>query len=104
MRDKIANAKNTTWPADGLADKEVARVIENARRGVHMNNSKWFGVVRWSKDDIVAALKDAELPVTKQNIAKLREIVSGDGFEEYMVQCGWEFMNNALSYGDWDTE
>ena len=64
---------------------------------------KWFGKVKWCEEDLKNALEVQDIPVTKNNIAKLRSICESDEFTEYQIQAGWEYMYGKIGNGDgWD--
>lgn len=102
MRDKIANAKSTTWPADGYTCEEVQKIIADVKKGL---TEDCIITIRWCDEDLKGVLEDEGLPLTEHNIAKMRDIVSGTGFKQYMIQCGWAYMIDSIPCeDDWDRE
>lgn len=70
-----------------------------------MENTEWFGQVRWCEEDLKTALEAQGYPVTENNISKLYDICSSHWFTDHMIEAGWEYMYNWIGYEDgWDTE
>ena len=69
----------------------------------NINNSEWFGMVRWCEDDLKNALEVIGYPVTENNIARLLDVCNSHWFTDHMVAAGWEYMYDNIGYGDgWD--
>lgn len=68
-----------------------------------MENTEWFGQVRWCEEDLKNALEVQGYPVTENNIAKLYAVCSHHGFIDHMIAAGCEYMYNAIGDdGSWD--
>ena len=64
-----------------------------------------FSEVKWYEEDLANALECCDMPVTENNMEKLRNIVDCHWFVDYMIQAGFEYMYNAIGVGDgWDKE
>lgn len=66
-------------------------------------NDEYFGVVRWCKDDIEAALIDRGLPTTDNNIEKLYKLCNNHWFADAMIEVGWDYIYGMIEVEDgWD--
>ena len=73
------------------------------KRNGNNNMKKWFGEVKWNKEDLVNALEVQGYPATENNIKKLYDIVSSHWFKDYMIEMGWQYMYDHISIdGGWD--
>lgn len=64
---------------------------------------KWFGEVKWSKEDLENALEVQGYPVTENNVKKLHNMINNHWFTDYMIKMGWQYMYDNIGTGDgWD--
>lgn len=67
------------------------------------DNTEWFGIVRWCKDDLISALTDRGYPATEHNIATLYNLCNQHWFTDNMIETGWEYIYNKIdSECEWD--
>lgn len=55
-----------------------------------------FGIVVWSDDDIREKLKEHELPVTEENVEKVRDSYAARHIDDTMTEAGWEVLDSAV--------
>lgn len=64
---------------------------------------RWFGEVKWNKEDLANALEVQGCPVTENNIEKLYGFINNHWFTDYMIEMGWQYMYDHIGIGDgWD--
>lgn len=63
-------------------------------------NDEYFGVVRWHKADLESALEDHNIAVTENNIDKLFGLVNNHWFTDFMIERGWEYINEMFYMHD----
>lgn len=61
-----------------------------------MCKEDWFGIVRWCDDDIRTALEDAGKEVNDENVSKIRQALDNHWFTDYMIEHGWEYINETV--------
>ena len=58
-----------------------------------VDNTPYFGVVRWQLDDIKAALADRGYPITQDNIDEIvTNCVNNHFFTDTMIEAGWDMI------------
>jgi hypothetical protein len=62
-----------------------------------MENTEWFGIVRWCKDDLKAALERNGYPITDDNVDELFCQLQHHSFSDCMIAAGWDFIDDAIS-------
>lgn len=61
-------------------------------------NDNYFGVIRWCEEDHIAALEDAGVEVTDENIEKLGAATRWmDGWRDRAIEHGNEFIQECAS-------
>lgn len=59
--------------------------------------NEWFGIVRWCKEDLKAALENNGYPVNDNNVDELFVHLQHHSFTDYMISAGWDFIDNTIS-------
>lgn len=68
-----------------------------------VDETDWFGMVRWCEDDLKNALEVQDYPATENNVAKLRCLCDHHSFEDRMIERGWDHIYTLIGQGDgWD--
>ena len=68
-----------------------------------ISDVEWFGEVRWCDADLETALDDKGYPITENNVAKLRAKCESHWFADFLIEAGWDYIDNQIGYGDgWD--
>ena len=62
-----------------------------------MENKEWFGIVRWSADDVASALESNGYPVSEDNIDEVVCQLEHHSFVDYMIAAGWDFIDGVIS-------
>lgn len=61
------------------------------------DDSRWFGRVRWCNDDIATKLEEMGIPVTEENISRVRRECEHDKhFTDGMIEAGWDAIENTI--------
>ena len=69
------------------------------------DNAEWFGKVRWCENDLKSALEENGYPATENNIANLYSLCDTHWFTDHMIEAGWEYINEQISYfTGWENE
>lgn len=61
-----------------------------------MENTEWFGVVRWCDEDIRCALDLAGFEPTIENVSSVRRKCEHHSFTDAMIERGWEVMEQMI--------
>ena len=69
---------------------------EAYNEGHYKDGGEWFGKVRWCDDDLEAALTEKNVPVTEENVAKLRQMCSHHSLNDAMISVGWDFIYGCV--------
>ena len=61
-------------------------------------NSNFFGIVRWTNEDIALAFESADFDCTDEDIAAIRKACNARiyGIRDAMTEAGWNFIYNAI--------
>lgn len=62
-----------------------------------MENTEWFGCVRWCKEDLEEALKRNGYPVSDDNVNELFCQLQHHSFTDCMIAAGWDFIEDTIS-------
>jgi hypothetical protein len=87
---------------DFFADKMAELFTPASKTGgesSHLANddNKWFGVVRWTNENIASALVDMGYAPTETNVLEVRVACENDHhFTDRMVEAGWDAINNII--------
>lgn len=60
-------------------------------------SEEFFGGLSWCEEDITNAIEIQGYEPSLSNIAKIRKQVENDCFLDYMVECGLNYINNAIN-------
>lgn len=60
---------------------------------------KWFGEVKWSRDDLKVALEKHGYPATENNVDKLYSLCNNHWFTDYMIEMGWQYIYDMIGTG-----
>lgn len=60
---------------------------------------KWFGEVKWSKEDLVIALEKQDYPATENNVDKLYSLCNNHWFTDYLIEMGWQYIYDMIGTG-----
>lgn len=61
-----------------------------------MENTEWFGIVRWCDEDIRYALDLAGFEPTIENVSSVRRKCEHHSFTDAMIRRGWEVMEQMI--------
>ena len=62
-------------------------------------NSNFFGIVRWTNEDIALAFESADFDCTDEDIAAIRKACNARiyGIRDAMTEAGWNFIHNDVA-------
>lgn len=81
---------------DGETVDASSRELKHADGEYAEKPEEWFGTVRWCEEDLKNSLERLEVPVTEENIRKVRKMCEHHSFTDQMVEAGWDIIDQFV--------
>lgn len=60
----------------------------------------YFSIVLWQDEDIIEALANNGIEPTSENVQKLRDMIDEDDMCSYMIERGWDYIEQTINLSD----